>query len=189
VKRRTAIAALSMAVLTVWTPAARSADPISVLQAALVPSFDGESWELSADFLLPLNATLEEAVNRGVVLQFVVEFELRRSRWYWWDEQVASATQTHRLAWHALTRQYRLLLNGVAESHSSLADALASLSRLRQWRVMPRERAVAGQTYEARLRLRLDTEALPKSFQFSALTQRNWAPPSEWKRFSLRPAP
>jgi len=178
-----------MAVLTVWTPAARSADPISVLQAALVPSFDGESWELSADFLLPLNATLEEAVNRGVVLQFVVEFELRRSRWYWWDEQVASATQTHRLAWHALTRQYRLLLNGVAESHSSLADALASLSRLRQWRVMPRERAVAGQTYEARLRLRLDTEALPKSFQFSALTQRNWAPPSEWKRFSLRPAP
>jgi len=178
-----------MAVLTVWTPAARSADPISVLQAALVPSFDGESWELSADFLLPLNATLEEAVNRGVVLQFVVEFELRRSRWYWWDEQVASATQTHRLAWHALTRQYRLLLNGVAESHSSLADALASLSRLRQWRVMPREWAVAGQTYEARLRLRLDTEALPKSFQFSALTQRNWAPPSEWKRFSLRPAP
>jgi hypothetical protein len=189
VKRRTAIAALSMAVLTAWTPAARSADPISVLQTVLEPSADGESWELSADFLLPLNATLEEAVNRGVVLHFVVEFELRRSRWYWWDEQVASATQTHRLSWHALTRQYRLLLNGVAESHGSLADALAALCRLRQWRVMPRERASAGQVYEARLRMRLDTDALPKSFQISALTQRNWAPPAEWRRFLLRPGP
>ena len=188
-KRRTAIAALSMAVLTAWAPTARSAEPISVLQSRLELSADGESWVLSADFLLPLNATLEEAVNRGLALHFVVEFQLRRSRWYWWDDEVATATQTHRLSWHALTRQYRVLLNGVSESHASLADALASLARLRQWRVMPRERAMPGQAYEARLRMRLDTDALPKSFQISALTQRDWAPPSEWKRFPLRPAP
>ena len=186
-KRRTAIAALSMAALSAWGPAVRGADAITVLQATLEPSADAESWVLSADFLVPLNATLEEAVSRGVPLQFLVEFELRRPRWYWWDDTIASATQTHRLSWHALTRQYRLMLNGVPESHAHLGDALASLSRLRQWRVMPRERAAAGQAYEVRLRMRLDTDALPKSFQISALTQRDWTPASEWKRFVLNP--
>jgi hypothetical protein len=52
---------------------------------------------------------------------------------------------------------------------------------------MPRDRLQSGQNYEARLRMRLDTDALPKSFQISALTQRDWAPASEWKRFVLTP--
>lgn len=176
-----------MAALSMWGSVARSADPITVLQQTLEPSADQESWVLSADFLVPLNATLEDAVSRGVTLQFVVEFEVRRPRWYWWDEAVVSTHQIHRLSWHALTRQYRLTLNSVPESHASLGDALASLSRLRQWRVMPRERLQSGQHYEGRLRMRLDTDALPKSFQISALTQRDWAPASEWKRFVLTP--
>jgi hypothetical protein len=187
VKRRTAIAALSMAALSAWGSSARSADAISVLQQDLTLSPDNESWVLSADFLVPLNATLEDAVSRGVPLQFLIEFELRRPRWYWWDDVVASLTQAQRLSWHALTRQYRLTVNGVPESHASLGDALAALSRLRQWRVMPRDRVQPGQSYEARLRMRLDTDALPKSFQISALTQRDWTPASEWKRFVLNP--
>ena len=77
-KRRTAIAALSTAVLLAWLPAARSADAIDVLSARLEPSPDGESWLLSADFAVSLSAQLEDAVNRGVSLSFLVEFQLTR---------------------------------------------------------------------------------------------------------------
>lgn len=186
-KRRTAIAALSTAALLAWLPAARSAEAFEVLNAGIEPSADGEAWLLSADFSLALNPQLEDAVNKGVPLYFLVEFELLRPRWYWWDERTALATQTHRLSYHALTRQYRVLLNGVPQAFGTLADALDAMSRLRGWRVMPRDRVRGGTPYEAWLRLRLDTAQLPKPFQISALTNRDWNPQSEWKRFPFTP--
>lgn len=186
-KRRTAIAALSTAALLAWLPAARSADAIDVLRASLEPSADGESWLLSADFAVSLSAQLEDAVNRGVSLTFLVEFELTRPRWYWLDSTTAVATQTHRLSYHALTRQYRVLLNGVPHAAATLDDALDLMSRLRGWRVMPRDRARAGTPYEGWLRLRLDTAQLPRPFQITAITNRDWNPQSEWKRFPFTP--
>jgi hypothetical protein len=71
-------------------------------------SLEEEGYVLAADFNLDFNARLEEAVTKGVILYFVTEFELTRPRWYWLDEKVASRTQTFRLSYHALTRQYRL---------------------------------------------------------------------------------
>ncbi|MFN9773077.1 MAG: DUF4390 domain-containing protein [Burkholderiales bacterium] len=186
-KRRTAIAALSTAALLAWLPAARSADTIDVLNVGIEPSTDGEAWLLSADFSLALTPQLEDAVNKGVPLYFLVEFELLRPRWYWWDERTALATQTHRLSYHALTRQYRVLLNGVPQAFGTLADALDAMSRLRGWRVMPRDRVRGGTPYEGWVRLRLDTAQLPKPFQISALTNRDWNPQSEWKRFPFTP--
>jgi hypothetical protein len=185
VKRRTALAALSTAALLAWLPAARPSDRIDVLKVDMEPSADGEAWLLSADFELALSPPLVEAVNRGVPLYFLVEFELLRPRWYWWDERAAVATQTHRLSYHALTRQYRVLLNGVPQSHASLAEALDAMARLRGWRVMPRDRTRAGTAYEGWLRLRLDTAQLPKPFQITAITNRDWNPQSEWKRFAF----
>jgi hypothetical protein len=186
VKRRTAIAALSTAALMAWLPAARGADSLEVLQASAEPSSDGEAWVVSADFLIALNSSLEEAVNRGVTLPFLVEFELRRPRWYWWDERAATATQSHRLSYQVLTRQYRLLLNGVPMAFTTLGEAIEAMSRLRGWRAAPRERTPGGGQYEGWLRLRLDTDQLPKSFQVTAITNRNWTPASEWKRFALK---
>ena len=44
---------------------------------------------LNAEFDLALNPTLEEALQKGIPLYFVLEFELTRPRWYWLDEKVA----------------------------------------------------------------------------------------------------
>ena len=55
------------------------------------PSFASKKARCSsnADFDLAFNATLEEALQKGIPLYFVLEFELTRSRWYWLDEKVA----------------------------------------------------------------------------------------------------
>jgi hypothetical protein len=145
-KRRTAIAALSTAVLLAWLPAAEPAEAIDVLQISLVPSADGDAWLLSADFSLTLTQALEDAVNRGLPLVFVVDFELLRPRWYWWDQVTTAASRTYRLSYHALTRQYRVQVDGSSASFSALADAIESIERLRGWRVMPRDRVRPGQT-------------------------------------------
>jgi hypothetical protein len=82
-------------------------------------------YPVSADFNINLNARLEDAIERGITLYFVVDFELSRSRWYWLDEQVASRSQTYQLSYHALTRQYRLSSGALHQSFTSLERCAA----------------------------------------------------------------
>lgn len=133
-----------------------------------------ESYELSADFAIDFPPALEEAVARGLTLYFVAEFELSRPRWYWFDERAARRTQTWRLSYHALTRQYRLGSGALLQNFSSLADALRVLSRLRGWSVVEPKDVRPGESYVAQLRLSLDLSQLPKPFQLNALANREW---------------
>ena len=144
-----------------------------------------EGFVVSADFSFELNERLEEAVTKGVVLYFVTEFEMTRPRWYWLDEKVVSRNQTHRLSYHALTRQYRLSKGGLHQSFDTLSEALRVLSRLRNWVVIDgraeKPAVQAGDTYTAALRMRLDINQLPRPFQISALGNKDWSLASEWK--------
>lgn len=148
-----------------------------------------EGYAIAADFKFELGQRLEEAVMRGVVLHFVVEFELTNPRWYWFDEKLVSRQMRLRLYYHALTRQYRLASGGLHQSFHSLDEALRVLSRLRGWPVI--EKAAdfplikPGEHYRAALRFRLDTTQLPKPFQISAVANRDWHLSSDWKTWSV----
>lgn len=180
------VAVLWMAAAAVHRPA-YGADAIEVRSARIEPAASGDGWVLAAEFTVPLPARLEEAVNHGVALYFVVEFELVRPRWYWWDEKTAQISQTYRLSYHALTRQYRVSVNGFAQAFASLEEALQAMSRLRGWRVLEADQVRAGADYTAQLRLRLDASMLPKPFQVTAITNRDWNLQAEWTRFRFAP--
>lgn len=146
-----------------------------------------EGWALEADFDIELPGRLEEAVNKGVALFFILDFELTRPRWYWLDDKAAQFTQSYRLDYHALTRQYRLSsgLGSLYLSFPSLADALKVIARPRLFAV-ERARVRPGESYTASVRLRLDVTRLPKPFQVENLTNREWTLDSEWKRFGFK---
>jgi len=145
------------------------------------------SYLLSADFDVPLTPALTDALEHGVPLYFVADFELRLPRWWWFDARVVTRETTWRLSYHALTRQYRLTRDGIIRPFDSATGALAALAGLRGWRVIEAGEVEPGQVYEARVRLRLDTAQLPKPFQIGGLTPRDWEPQAEWKRFEFRP--
>lgn len=159
-----------------------SAAEIDVRNIQLLANEEG-SYALSADYSVDFNPRLEEAVSKGLALHFLAEFELTRPRWYWFDEKVVRASQTWRLTYHALTRQYRLSTGALHQSFTSLDEALRVLSRLRNWTVIERDRVSVGEQFEASLRFRLDTTQLPKPFQIEALSNRDWVLGSEWKRW------
>lgn len=163
---------------------------IEVANPQLVAGDDG--YVVSADFRFELNPRLEEAVTRGVVLYFVVDFDMTRARWYWLDEKLVSRSQTYSLSYHALTRQYRLAIgSGLHQSFVTLSDALAVLSRLRNWQVMDKSDKTLrpGDAVQAALRLRLDIAQLPRPFQISALGNRDWSLSSDWKSWPLTVPP
>ncbi len=175
----------SLFCLLVFLPGLAWTAEISIRDPQLTQSDEG--YSLSANFEFELNARLEEAVNRGVVLYFVTEFELGRERWYWFDEKLISRTQTQRLSYHALTRQYRLSTGGLHQSFDTLGEALRMLQRLRHWLVIERNDAPLepGQ-YLAALRMRLDVTQLPRPFQISALGNKDWSLGTEWKIWPLK---
>lgn len=183
-----ALVLLAIAViLLVWRAPAAAADRIDVTSATLSLVVDGgePGVNLDADFDFELPYVLEDAVNRGIALYFVVDFELYRERWYWFDRQLAQRTLTYRLTYSALTRQYRLARGSLALPFDTLAEALATMRRVRGWKVLERGTLRPDEDYRAQLRMRLDTSQLPKPFQINALTNRDWTLASDWRNVNV----
>lgn len=176
------LVSLLLALALAWSAPAR-AENIEISHVSL--EVNDEGYALDADFVIELNPRLEDAINKGVAMYFRIEFELTRKRWYWFDEHPVSRQLVLRLSYHALTRQYRISRGALHQSFSSLSDALRVLSRVRSWQVLERAQVGAGSDYQAALRMRLDVTQLPKPFQVSALTSREWDLASEWRRWPL----
>ncbi len=162
------------------------AGSIEPQQAALAPTEDG--YALSAKFNIDLGARLEEAVARGLPLYFNVEFDLTRARWYWSNEHVADRRLEYRLAYNALTRQYRLSVGSLHESFATLSDALRVISRVVDLPVVDKAAIKPGETYNAAVRLSLDRSQLPKPLQIDALSDRDWQVDAKVLRWQFVPA-
>jgi hypothetical protein len=163
------------------------AEGIEVRNAQLLATEEGVA--LNADFVFEFAPRLAEMVANGVPLYFVVEFELTRPRWWWFDEKAVSKRIQQRLTYHAVSRHYRLSTGLLQQQFATLEEALQVLRSVRNWVVIDRSVPLADATYEAALRMRLDTTLLPKPFQLSALTSREMNLESSWRRFAFRPPP
>ena len=171
----------------VWalaSPAAR-ADTI-VVKSAELRIEEGEVL-LNAEFDLAFNTTLEEALEKGIPLYFVLDFELTRSRWYWFDDKVAQTSITWRVSYNALTRQYRVASGLLALTFNSLEEVERYIGRVTSRPVAQASAVSKGTRYDAAIRLRLDVNQLPKPFQVNALASREWTLSSDWYRWVYVP--
>ena len=177
---------LAVFILAMGVFTAAGADTIPARSAEL--RLEEDNYVLDAEFDLVLNPTLEEAIGRGIPLYFAVEFELQRPRWYWFDDTVITSSFTYRLSYNALTRQYRLSTGGAFyQTFSSLDEATRMIARVKGRKVVEKSAVFKGYRYDAAVRLQLDTAQLPKPFQISALTSREWHLQSDWVRWSFVP--
>ena len=163
-----------------------AAEGIHVKSAEI--SKNAGDYYLEANFEVELTHTLEDALNKGLPLHFVVELELIRPRWYTlylWNKPVLEFEQQYRLSYNALTRQYRLSLGAFHQNFDTLNDALAVMGRLRPRFLADADLLDQGKVYEAAIRMRLDVAQLPKPFQINALASRDWNLASEWFRWTL----
>ncbi len=182
---RGGLALLAALWLALIPATARPAEGIEVRSAALVHADD--SYYLEATFEIGLTHALEDALNKGVPLHFLVEFELIRPRWYWLNEKIASVQQRYRLAYNALTRQYRVGVGTLYQNFPSLNEALEFLSRTRLREIAEPGALRKDSTYTAALRMRLDTSQLPRPFQIGVVGSRDWNISSDWYRWSMAP--
>jgi hypothetical protein len=177
---------IGAALLLGGAAAAATADTIQVNNAALEVA--ETRYALFADFHLVLTPPLLEALNNGVSLGFLVEFELSRPRWYWFNEQAAAEKLELRLSYLPLAKQYRLSSGSLHQNFASLSEALQVLGAVHGWPVLDRNQVDNGRRYIASVRMRLDPAQLPTPFRvMSAVTSREWTLASDWKRFPFTP--
>ena len=187
IRRRALALAAGVALAAMLGVRAAGADVIPVKGAELRIE-EGEVL-LNAEFDLALTPTLEEALQKGVPLYFVLEVELTRPRWYWLDEKVLSTSTTWRVSYAPLAQHYRVSSGAglIAQTLGSLDEVERLIGRVTSRPIARAAELSRGVRYEAAVRLRLDVNQLPKPFQVDALASREWQLASDWQRFPFTP--
>lgn len=147
----------------------------------------GNDWLVNASFQIQLTPGLEDAIQKGVVLHFLTEFDLTRARWYWFDERPATVKRQIRLSYQPLTQQYRIASEGFSFTAKSILEALQIVGTIGGWRVFDSGQIDLGKSYIAALKMTLDLSRLPKPFQVNALNNRDWNISSDWAQFPFSP--
>ena len=162
---------------------ALAADKSIVKQASIqaVP----QGYVLDADIDVVLNPTLEDALTKGINLHFLLELEVTRPRNWWFDESIAEPVRKMRIYYHLLLRRYVVETGYTTQTVATLNEALALLGRVGDWQVLERGALKAGQQYQARLRMRLNTAQLPKPLSIGAVTGDKWELATPWYDWSF----
>jgi hypothetical protein len=174
--------------LAVWLLAASSAiagDQNAVKKASIRATPQG--YVLDADVDVALNSTLEDALGKGINLYFLLELEVTRpGSWWWFDTDIAEPVRKLRIYYHLLLRRYVVENGYVTRTAETLDEALAMLGRVRDWQVVERGALKTGRRYDARLRLRLDTDRLPKPLSIGGVAGGDqWELATPWYKWSF----
>jgi len=144
-----------------------------VIKNAELQAID-EAYKLSADFDISFDEAIEEAINKGVPLDFLVEFQIVSPRKYWFDDEIITISTNYTLSYHALSRQYLVSHNGRQTSYETLSEAKQDLMKLDDWKVIDKSQIEKGEVYKAALLMRLDQTKLPQALQVEAIGSEHW---------------
>lgn len=141
---------------------------------------------VNAQWQMEIPAALVDALIRGVPLFFVMEAELNRERWYFYDKRIALAERYFRLSYLPLSQRWRVTQASqpfagktpgvsLAQGFETLEEALQVIRRVTQWPIAPLSEIELDARHNLELRLRLDLNQLPRPLQIGLQGQSDWA--------------
>lgn len=163
-----------------------AASSININYAELQPFED--SYALSADIDIDFDDAIEEAVNKGVALHFLIEFQVVKPWKYWFDDEIVTVSKSVTLSYHALSRQYLVNHGTHQKSFETLSEAKDALMQISNWKVMDKLLIEKNEAYNAALLVRLDQSKLPKAIQVDAIGSEKWNLTSQKYEWALKEA-
>ena len=134
-----------------------------------------EAYFLNADFDLSFNDDLDEAIKKGIPINFIIEFELKKPRKYWLDEEVTKKTKEILLTYHALSKQFTLTESeNRLIAFDNLTQAKNELKKIKNWRIFDKSQIDDTEKYSAYLQVKLDQTKLPKQLQADITSNQEW---------------
>ena len=134
-----------------------------------------EAYFLNAEFELFFNDDLDEAIRKGIPINFIIEFELKKPRKYWFDEEVTKKTKEILLTYHALSKQFTLTESeNRLIAFDNLTQAKNELKKIKNWRIFDKSQIDDTEKYSAYLQVKLDQTKLPKQLQADITSNQEW---------------
>lgn len=161
-------------------------------RATLRPA--GDTYVVDARIDFAFSEDNIEAVRNGVALTVIVDIEIRRERGQWWDETLASHQFRYRIEANMLAGGYMVRglgpgmhAPGTTRNYRSLDEMLEALGDLESIPIIARDRLSEDARHAARIRARLDIEALPSPLRPIAYLSPKWRLNSGWFEWRVRP--
>lgn len=161
-----------LAWVLVSTIAFAGSSSITIKTAELQATDD--AYVLDASLDLNFDEDIEEAINKGVPLNFLYEFQVVSPRKYWFDDEIVTKSENVTLRFHALTKQYLVIRSGHQSSFLTLAEAKQSMMKIVSWKVLDKSLVEKNEVYKAKLLVRLDQNKLPPPLQVEAIGSEGW---------------
>lgn len=151
---------------------------------------------ISTRFNVVLPTGLVEALEQGIPLSFLLEFELTRPRLTAYYLDLATwfsphASLSFRLSYQPLLQRYRVNIGALSNDYSTLNKALRAVGSIQSWRVLnPGQLTKYSIDHIAgRVRLILDISSLPRPYQLNALDSSDWTLSSHWVALEMKASP
>jgi hypothetical protein len=161
-----------------WLAASLALVPAARAQGIELPVLKVARSEngLTLDFAArpALSRAVEDAMQRGVPLYFVAQAQVYRSRWYWRDERIASASRTWRISYQPLTGNWRVTLGAFGQNAANAQEALGMVSRATRWKIAELSDVEPGEKYYVEFSYHLDSSQLPRPMQLDLAAQADW---------------
>jgi len=153
---------------------------------------DGGQLSVSSRFQTELPDQLQQALRRGVPLNFTLGWQLSAptvaSYRFKFDQLIGDDSNIYyKLTFHPLTNRYRVTVGAFSTDYDTLDAALRAIGAVANWKVLHKGTLSGTEAREtkAEIRLLLSTSKLPKPFQINALTSKNWHLDSGWKPLNI----
>ncbi len=136
---------------------------------------------LDAKIVFDFSSESVEAMDNGVTLTVLVDVEVFRQRALW-DRKILSRQSRIHVGVHALSKKYLMKNLDSGETHTfrSVEEMAAALGNIRRLPLFTAAGLESEQTYTARVRARLDIEALPSPLRPLAYVSQAWRLASDW---------
>ncbi|CAA9889285.1 conserved hypothetical protein [Candidatus Methylobacter favarea] len=169
-------------------PALCDADPFAVEIENAEIILQDDSYVLSADINYQLSPRAMDALKNGVPLFWTVQVKVQQQRNYLWDRIIVNKKIRYRIQYHALLNMYRVRNENGGEvfNYSTLPAALDFMSTVRDFYLMDKTEIASGKDYLAKMKVKLDREALPLPLRPIAYANPQWYLSSAWYVWPLK---
>ena len=166
-------------------PAPAAAEPGFRVRSADVRLNNGVYF-LDTRIVFDFSAEAVEAMENGVTLTVLIDVEVFRQRALW-DRKILSRQSRFDVGVHALSKKYvvKKLDAGETQTYRSIEEMAAALGTIEHLPLFDASGLDTGNTYTARVRARLDIEALPSPLRPLAYVSQAWRLASEWYELPL----
>jgi len=141
---------------------------------------------MNAAMVFELPPSLEDALTRGMPVNFVLQATVLRERWYWYDKRISQTQRHARISYQPLSRRWRVMQAAqpiqssglgvsLGASYDSLKDALQAIQKINRWKIAELSVLNTDAKQKLDIHFSLDLSQLPQAMQFGNLTNNDWA--------------